>query len=109
MYSKENTRIENNYVIYTGFRHVGNCIVCDDEYKSRSIVSKYCSTRCKNDLAIKRRKEKTIKKKQQFKNCIVCESKITQNNKTKTIKYCSPKCKQANYRTNKKSNTCEMV
>ena len=101
MYSKENTRIEDNYVIFTGFRYTGICVVCDDEYKSRSILSKYCSQRCKNDASIKRRKDQTIKKKKQFTNCIVCENKISQNNKTKTIKYCSAKCKQANYRKTK--------
>ena len=102
MLSKENTRIENNYVIFTGYRYAGNCIVCNDDYKSRSIVSKYCSSRCKNDAAIKRRKNKIAENKKQAKNCIVCETKISQNNKTKIIKYCSAKCKQANYRNNKK-------
>ena len=101
MYSKENTRIENNPVIYTGFRYSGNCIVCDDEYKSRSIKSKYCSTRCKNDAAIKRRKEKIKRNKTIANKCIVCETKISQNSKTKIIKYCSNKCKQKNYRATK--------
>jgi endogenous inhibitor of DNA gyrase (YacG/DUF329 family) len=102
MYSKESTRIENDYRVFTGLRYTGKCIFCGDEFKSRSIFAKYCSQRCKNDKQIERRAEIVFIKKANLKSCLVCNTNIKQSPKAKTRKYCSNKCKQIAYRSRKK-------
>jgi endogenous inhibitor of DNA gyrase (YacG/DUF329 family) len=103
MYSKEATRIENSYKAYTELRYTGKCFFCGDEFRSRSIVAKYCSQRCKNDKQIERRAEIVFKRRQALKECIVCSKSIKQNEKGKIKQYCSNKCKQAGYRQRKKT------
>ena len=98
LYTKESTRIENEYRVFTGLTHKGKCLHCEGDFKSRSILAKYCSQRCKNDVSINRRRERILKKKQEFNKCIVCSTEITQKKHSKIIKYCSNKCKQLNYR-----------
>ena len=104
IYTKEATRIENNYKVFTGLTHKGNCIYCGDEFMSRSIAAKYCSQRCKNDKQINQRAEMILEKKRTANNCIVCNNPIKQNPRGKIKKYCSNKCKQKNYR--KKPGAC---
>jgi endogenous inhibitor of DNA gyrase (YacG/DUF329 family) len=103
MYSKENTRIENDYRIFKGLTNEGTCIICGDPFKSRSALAKYCSQRCKNDRQIKIRKDKSNKKREAIKGCIVCKAEITQKETDKIKKYCSSKCKQIAYRNRKKA------
>jgi len=98
MYSKENTRIETNYKVFTGLTNSGKCFVCGDAFKSRSILAKYCSQRCKNDIQIKKRLEIVLKKRIAATTCVICKTSIEQNSHTKIRKYCSNKCKQKNYR-----------
>jgi endogenous inhibitor of DNA gyrase (YacG/DUF329 family) len=99
MYSKEDTRIENAYRVYTGLTYNGICVYCRDTFKSRSIAAKYCSQRCRNDVQIERRAEIAFKKRENLKNCIVCNLAITQTKTAKLKKYCSQRCKQKAYRT----------
>lgn len=104
MYNKENTRIELNYRVYKGLTNTGNCIVCNDTFKSRSVMSLYCSQRCKNDKYIERRQKIALNKRKSANKCKQCDTAITQNEATKLIKYCSNKCKQKAYR--KTSSKC---
>jgi endogenous inhibitor of DNA gyrase (YacG/DUF329 family) len=97
-YSKESTRIEKEYRVYNNLTNNGKCIFCGDEFKSRSILAKYCSQRCKNDRQIKSKAEIVLKKRIASTNCIICKEPIEQNPIKKIRKYCSNKCKQKNYR-----------
>lgn len=98
LYTKENTRIEDDYRVFTGLTFEGKCRFCQGEFKSRSTASKYCSQRCKNDMSIQKKKEAMTNIKKQLTNCVFCNKEITQNKNSKIVKYCSNKCKQANYR-----------
>jgi hypothetical protein len=104
MYTKENTRIEKQYRVITGLYNIGNCEVCKDQFKSRSIMAKYCSQRCKNDKAINLKKEAQNKVRSEAKFCIVCKVDISQSDTAKIKKYCSQKCKQKQYRATKNNN-----
>jgi len=93
-YSKENTRIENYYRVNKGLHYSSKCTICNDDFKSASIKTIYCSQRCKNDAYIERRKKR--KQNELNKKCIIC------NNDFKAIrkdtKFCSNKCRQKKYR-----------
>ena len=63
-YSKESSRTEDNYKIYSHLGHEGICVYCGESFKSSSSKSKYCSQRCQNDAYIKilyiyKKKERT--------------------------------------------------
>jgi len=98
MYSKMQTRIENDYRVYTYLRYKFNCIVCGDEFKCRSISAKYCSQRCKNDRSIENRKIQATNKRNSSNTCKICSIILIQNDKNKVKLYCSSKCKQKAYR-----------
>lgn len=98
LYTKETTRIENQSRVFTGLNYTFKCNKCGDEFKSRSLKSKYCSTRCKNDIQIYQRALRAAKKRETFKNCIICNDVINQKSRGKIKKYCSSKCKQRAYR-----------
>lgn len=97
-YSKENTRIEDAYRVYTDLFHTGHCEICGDEFHSRSKQSRYCSQRCKNDANIKRRKWIADQKRKQKATCSECGKPIEQDGLSKITIYCSRGCKQAAYR-----------
>ena len=97
-YSKESSRIENAYRIYSHLGYKGICAFCGDACQSSSSNAKYCSDRCRNDAYIKRRKHyKAMEKK---KICSICGKQFTA--KKKDTMYCSDACKQKAYRNRKK-------
>lgn len=49
LYSKESSRIEDNYRMYSHLDHKGICAFCGGSFKSSSPKAVYCSKRCKND------------------------------------------------------------
>lgn len=100
MYSKEATRIENQYRRFSNpvwLIHEGQCWECGDVFKSASPRARYCSQRCTNDAAIKRRKAKIEQKRGAHEHCTVCGKAIIQNGYKVQI-YCSAACKQRGYR-----------
>lgn len=99
-YSKESSRIENAYRIYSHLGYKGICAFCGDAFQSSSSKAKYCSDRCRNDAYIKRRKEKERKILEKQKVCVCCGKEFTA--KKKDAMYCSDACKQKAYRKRKK-------
>lgn len=97
LYTKEQTRIEDNYRIYTGLYHQGKCQYCGDDFKSSYPLAKYCSQRCKNDAMMERRKIRL--QEQRKKICAVCGKHF--DAKKKDAMYCSNACKQKAYRDKK--------
>ncbi len=98
-YSKEESRIENNYRMYTGLTCNGVCEYCGDSFKSRSPLAKYCSDRCRNDAYLKRRKIRKELQKQKI--CGICKKPYIA--KKKDSIFCSDACKQKAYRNRKNS------
>lgn len=96
-YTKEESRIENYYSVYSGLTHCGVCKYCGDSFKTRSPHAKYCSARCKNDAYLQRRKMQKNFERQKV--CTVCGKKYVA--KKKDSIYCSNACKQKAYRTKK--------
>lgn len=96
-YSKESSRIEDSYRMYSHLGHEGTCAFCGDPFKSSSPKAKYCSQRCQNDAYMKRRKERKALEKQKV--CAMCEKQFTA--KKKDAMYCSDACKQKAYRERK--------
>jgi hypothetical protein len=104
MYSKENSRIENQYRLYSHCGVSGKCVVCGDDFKSSRSDKKYCSVRCANDAYILKRRNKTEQKRQSFSKCIICGQPLKQtSNKIKM--YCSCACKQKSYRCRREAVT----
>lgn len=97
LYSKESSRIEDNYRMYLHLDHKGICAFCGDSFESSSPKAKYCSQRCQNDAYMKRRKERKALEKQKV--CAVCKKQFTA--KKKDEMYCSDACKQRAYRERK--------
>ncbi|MCL1862255.1 MAG: hypothetical protein FWF78_01675 [Defluviitaleaceae bacterium] len=97
MYSKENSRIENNYRVHVKPHIDGVCAVCGDSFKSGSSLAKYCSRRCLNDASIARRRLRIAEKRAIAKKCAVCDTPIEQGGGKIAI-YCSNSCKQKAYR-----------
>lgn len=97
-YSKESSRIEDNYKMYSHLGHEGICAFCGDSFKSSSPKAKYCSQRCKNDAYMKRRKGRTELEKQKI--CAMCKKQFMA--KKKDAMYCSNACKQKAYRERKR-------
>ena len=97
-YSKEMSRIENAYRMYSHLGYEGICAFCGDAFKSSSSKAKYCSQRCQNDAYIQRRRERKALEKQKI--CVVCGKQFTANKKD--AMYCSDACKQKAYRDRKK-------
>ena len=98
LYTKQNTRIEDDYRVYKELPYNNECVYCGDYYKSRSPLAKYCSQRCKNDVAIEKKAKRISEAKKELTKCLVCSSVIKQKKNSKIIKYCSNKCKQTSYR-----------
>lgn len=98
LYSKEASRIENAYRMYSHLGYEGICTFCGDTFKSSSPKAKYCSRRCQNDAYIQRRRERKALEKQKI--CVVCDKQFTANKKDAL--YCSDACKQKAYRDRKK-------
>ena len=96
-YSKESSRIEDDYRIYSGLRHVGTCVFCGDSFKCSSPKAKYFSQRCRNDAYIKRRKQRRALEKEKI--CKECGKRFAA--KKKDGIYCSNACKQKAYRNRK--------
>ncbi len=99
-YTKEATRFDKQ-PFYTGLRvrpYRCNCVICGDEFRSKSPFSMYCSRRCANDAAIAKRKARIIERKALAAKCAVCGKPIGQDNWTKVRSYCSAACKQRAYR-----------
>ena len=96
-YSKESSRIEDNYKMYSHLGYKGICAFCGDSFESSSSKAKYCSQRCQNDAYMKRRKERKALEKQKV--CAVCNKQFTA--KKKDAMYCSDACKQKAYRKRK--------
>lgn len=96
-YSKESSRIEDNYKMYSHLGYKGICAFCGDSFESSSSKAKYCSQRCQNDAYMKRRKERKALEKQKV--CAVCNKQFTA--KKKDAMYCSDACKQKAYRERK--------
>lgn len=96
-YSKESSRIEDDYRMYSHLGHKGICAFCGDSFKSSSIKAKYCSARCRNDAYMQRRKERKLSEREKV--CAICKKPFTA--KKKDGKYCSAACKQKAYRERK--------
>lgn len=96
-YSKETSRIEDEYRMYSHLGYEGKCVFCGDTFKSSSPKAKYCSRRCQNDAYIKRRKQRRVLEKEKI--CSVCGKEFTA--KKKDGIYCSNACKQRAYRDRK--------
>lgn len=101
MYSKEATRIENNYRIYSELTDELKCWECGDIFRCRSPKARYCSQRCANDAAIKRRKARIDSKRSGHTQCVICGKPVNQANAKIRI-YCGKACKQKAYRQNSK-------
>lgn len=97
-YSKESTRIEKDYRLFNDLCNTGICAYCGDEFKSRSPKALYCSQRCKNDTAIRRKAKRVQARRLKAVGCIVCNAPLEQPATSKIRKYCSAKCKQRGYR-----------
>mgnify|MGYP002507937463 FL=1 len=96
-YSKESSRIEDNYKTYSHLGYKGICAFCGDSFESSSPKAKYCSKRCQNDAYMKRRKERKALEKQKV--CVICKKQFTA--KKKDAMYCCKACKQKAYREKK--------
>lgn len=96
-YSKESSRIEDNYKIYSHLDYKGICTFCGEPFESSSPKAKYCSQRCKNDAYMKRRKERKVLEEQKI--CIMCKKQFIA--KKKDAMYCCKACKQKAYREKK--------
>ena len=100
-YSKESSRIEDNYRMYSHLGYEGICAFCGESFKSSSPKAKYCSRRCQNDAYMKRRKERKELEKQKI--CVMCKKQFTA--KKKDAMYCSDAYKQKAYRKRMKNVT----
>ena len=101
-YTKKNTLRENEYREFSGRHLTLNCKFCNDTFKAKNPTALYCSQRCQNDVFIEKRSETAKLKRKNAVNCVVCLISIKQTETKKIIKYCSPKCKQKQYRLTKK-------
>lgn len=97
LYSKEATRIESAWRVYKILTHEGRCAVCGDTFKSRSPMTRFCSQRCKNDAAIRARRELVAAKRAAHCVCEVCAQPIPQTG-GKVRRFCCAACKQSAYR-----------
>jgi endogenous inhibitor of DNA gyrase (YacG/DUF329 family) len=66
------------------FGHVGNCIICDTQFKAETSHTKYCSQRCKEKSRIAIRGQEL--------NCMVCGTKFKVRAKFYSGKFCSKRC-----------------
>ena len=96
-YSKESSRIENAYRMYSHLGYEGTCAFCGDAFKCSSPKAKYCSQRCQNDAYLKRRKQRKALEKEKI--CSICGKQFTA--KKKDAMYCGDACKQKAYRQRK--------
>jgi hypothetical protein len=97
LYSKEDSRIEDNYRMYSHLGYEGICVFCGEPFKSSSSKAKYCSLRCQNDAYMERRKARKALEKEKI--CLVCKKQFTA--KKKDAMYCCDACKQKAYRDRK--------
>lgn len=97
VYSKESSRIENAYRMYSHLGYEGICVFCGDTFKCSSPKAKYCSQRCQNDAYLERRKQRKALEKEKI--CSICGKQFTA--KKKDGMYCSNACKQKAYRQKK--------
>ena len=74
-----------------------SCFVCGDDFNSRSPFSKYCSSRCRNDAKMERRR--ISRQEAREKRCRECGIHYTAKRRDQV--YCSNKCRQAAYRRHK--------
>ena len=96
LYTKEQTRIEDNYHLPYGSKNKLRCEHCNDEFIAKQPNAKYCSLRCSNDVYIEKRKIKNAELKN--KECLVCNEPLKENANGRNKKYCTNKCKQKAYR-----------
>ena len=82
-YSKESSRIEDNYRMYSHLGYEGICAFCGESFKSSSPKAKYCSQRCQNDAYMKRRKERKELEKQKV--CAMCKKQLRQRKRMQCI------------------------
>jgi hypothetical protein len=101
LYTKSESRIENDSRMFTGLTCECVCVYCGDSFKSRCPLAKYCSQRCKNDAYIERRKQRH--EEQLHKICACCGKDFIA--KKVDSMYCSNACKQKAYRLKKKDVT----
>ncbi|MCL2198216.1 MAG: hypothetical protein FWB80_04755 [Defluviitaleaceae bacterium] len=96
MYTKENSKIEDQYCCNPR-RFSAVCVICGDAFKTGNRLAKYCSQRCANDANMAQHRARIAKKRNAVQTCTVCGASIEQGGGKIKI-YCSSSCKQKAYR-----------